>query len=148
LGFLDRLSAFLLYFRVAEIAQVFAFMMAWAFLESLLVTGLLTLLAMLMPSRWLRDGFAYKGFVLTAVATAAVILFQRNLKGSVPASDILALYWFVPLVLAAILIFVVQRTPRARGILLSLADRVSIMLFLYVPIGLLSLVVVLVGILL
>jgi hypothetical protein len=66
----------------------------------------------------------------------------------VPASDILALYWFVPLVLAAILIFVVQRTPRARGILLSLADRVSIMLFLYVPIGLLSLVVVLVGILL
>lgn len=145
LGFLNRLSAFLLYFRVSEIAEVFAFMMAWAFLESLLVTGLLTFLGAILPSRLLRDGFAYKGFIFITVATAAAILFQRNLRSALPAQDTLTLYWLVPLVLAATLIFATQMMPRARDIVLNLADRVSIMLFFYVPIGLLSLMVVMLG---
>lgn len=120
-------------------------MMAWAFLESLLVTGLLILLAAILPSRWLRDGFAYKGFIFIAVATAAAILFQKNLKGALPSPDTLTLYWFVPLALIAVLIAAVQMMPRARDVLLNLADRVSIMLFLYVPIGLLSLMIIVLG---
>jgi hypothetical protein len=142
LGFLNRLSAFILYFRVAEIAEVFAFMMAFAFLESLLLAGVLTLLSAILPSKWLRDGFAYKGFIFIVIATIAAIIFQKNLKGVLPPLQTLTLYWVVPLVLTIVIIAAVQMMPRARNILLNLADRVSIMLFLYIPIGLLSLMVV------
>jgi len=142
LGFLNKLSAFILYFRVAEIAEIFAFMMAFAFLESLLVAGVLALLSAIMPSKWLREGFAYKGLIFMVIATIAAIIFQKNLEEVLPPLQVLTLYWVTPLVLTAIIIGVVQRMPRARSILLNLADRFSIMLFVYVPIGLLSLMVV------
>jgi Na+/melibiose symporter-like transporter len=142
LGFLNRLSAFILYFRVAEIAEIFAFMMAFAFLESLLVAGVLALLSAIMPSKWLRDGFGYKGFIFMVIATIAAIIFQKNLKEVLPPLQVLTLYWVAPFVLTVVIISVVQRMPRARSILLNLADRFSIMLFVYVPIGLLSLMVV------
>lgn len=145
LGFLDRLPAFILYFRVTEIVQVFAFMMAFAFLESLLVTGVLVFVSALLPSRWLKEGFAYKGFVLVLAVTVAAIIFQKNLEGKLPSPGILTLYWVAPLALASLIIGFVQMIPRARAILINLADRVSIMLFVYVPIGLLSLMVVALG---
>lgn len=128
-----------------EIAEIFAFMMGFAFLESLLVTGVLALLSAILPAQWLRDGFAYKGFILMVVATTAAIIFQRNLEGELPPPQILALYWVVPLVLTVVIIGAIQVRPRAQSILLKLADRISIMLFLYVPIGLLSLIVVTLG---
>lgn len=145
LGFLNRLSAFILYFRVAEIAEIFAFMMAFAFLESLLVTGTLVLLSGILPSKWLRDGFAYKGFILIVMATIAAIILQRNLKGELPPPPMLMLNWILPLVLTVAIIVAVQGIPRLRSIVLNLADRVSIMLFLYVPIGIFSLIVVVLG---
>jgi hypothetical protein len=119
--------------------------MAWAFLESLIITGVLTVLSAILPSKWFRDGFSYKGFIFLVTATAAAILFQKNLKGVLPPPQILMLYWLIPLLLTVSVIVVVQMIPRARNILLNLADRVSIMLFLYVPIGLLSLMVVVLG---
>jgi predicted branched-subunit amino acid permease len=116
--------------------------MAWALLESLLVTGVLTLLSAILPSNWFRDGFAYKGFIFIAIATIAAIIFQRSLKGILPPPQIQALYWLVPLVFIVVIIGAVQTRPRLRNILLSVADRISIMLFLYIPVGLLSLMVV------
>jgi len=142
LVFFNRLSAFILYFRIAEIAEVFAFLMAFALLESLLVVGGLTLLSVILPSKWLRDGFAYKSFIIIVIATIAAIILQKNWKGVLPPPYILALYWLRPLLLTVGIISAVQMMPRARNILINLADRVSIMLFLYVPIGLLSLIVV------
>jgi hypothetical protein len=142
LGFLNRLSAFLFYFRIGEIVEVFAFLMAFALLESLLVTGVVTLLSAILPANWFRDGFAYKGFIFLAIATIAAIIFQRNLKGILPPPQILALYWLIPLVVTVVIIGAVQMRPRVQNLLLSVADRISIMLFLYIPIGLLSLILV------
>jgi len=143
LGFLNRLSSFILYLTTAEIAEVFAFMMAFALLESLLITAVLAVLSAILPSKWFRDGFAYKGFIFMVVMTLAAIIFQKNLKAVFPPPTTLALYGALPLLLAAVLIGAIYRMPRVQRILLSIADRFSIMLFLYVPIGVLSMVVVL-----
>ena len=48
-----------------------------------------------------------------------------------------------PLVLIALAIFVVQSRPKLRSVLLNIQDRFLIMLFIYAPLGILSLVVVL-----
>jgi hypothetical protein len=131
--------------NTAEIAGIFAFMMAFAFLESLLITGVLVLLSAILPSNWLRNGFAFKGFIVIAMATASAILLQRTMQGTLPAPLVLTLIWFTPLVWTVIFIILAQQKSRVQRILLEIAERISIMLFLYVPIGLFSLIVVLVG---
>ncbi|HSK66346.1 MAG TPA: hypothetical protein VK888_05415, partial [Anaerolineales bacterium] len=64
LGFLNQWSSFLLYFTLGEIANILAFMMAFTLLESLVVTVLLVLLSVTLPAGWLREGFAFKGFII------------------------------------------------------------------------------------
>ena len=119
LHFFNKLSSFLLYFTVGEIANVFAFMMAFTLLESILITAFLVLLSVLLPSGWLRDGFALKGLIILVSAV------------------------LVPLASIVALIALVQSMPRVRDILLSIQDRILIMSFVYVPVGLISLLSVL-----
>lgn len=120
-------------------------MMAFAFLESLLITGVLVALSAILPSKWLRDGFAYKGLIVIALATAFSILLQRTLHGEYPDLPVLTLIWFIPLIWIVVFIILAERKPRVQRILLEIAERISILLFLYIPIGMISLIVVMVG---
>ena len=123
-------------------------MMAFAFLESMLITGMLVLLSAILPSNWLRSGFAFKAFIVIIMGTASALLLQRTMQGTMPAFPVLTLIWFTPLVWTVLFIILAQRKPRVQGILLEIAERISIMLFLYVPIALISLIAMTVGYLL
>jgi hypothetical protein len=142
IGFFNKLSSFILYLTLGEIANIFAFMMAFALLESLVVAGLLVLLSAVLPSRWLKEGFAFKGFVILFVATVTAILFQKALRDHFPSPQMLLTYSVLPLLVIALLLWIVQTRPKIQNILLSVQDRILIMLFIYVPIGLLGLMVV------
>ncbi len=117
-------------------------MMAFALLESLAVIGILVLLSAILPSNWLKEGFSSKGFVVIAVGSATAILFQHFLKDNYPSTLMLLASSIAPLVLITFLIFIIRSMPKVQNLLLNVQDRILIMLFIYVPIGLLSLIVV------
>ncbi|MGZ9236050.1 MAG: hypothetical protein ACXW4E_11045, partial [Anaerolineales bacterium] len=134
--------SFLLYFRLAEISVVFAYMMAFALLESLIVTAGLTLAAIILPSKWLGDGFAYKGFIFVAVGSSAAYVLQKNLRYEFPSTQMLILHLVIALTSSALFIAASHVWAPLQKVLLDIQDRISIMLYVYVPIGLVSLVVV------
>jgi hypothetical protein len=138
----DKLPSFILYFTPTEIAVIFAYMMAFALLESLAVTGFLVLLGAVLPSKWLKDGFAYKGFVILAIATIDAILFQKFLSTEFPSTLMLALGSILPLALIVVLLATLQSMPRMRSILAGLQDRFMIMSYIYIPIGLICIIAV------
>lgn len=142
LGFFNRLSSFILYFTLAEVLEIFAFMMAVALLESLIVTGILVLLSVILPSNWLREGFSVKGLVAVVVLTVTSIIFQKYLAEEYPSTLVLVMSTILPLLMIVLLIRVVQSAPRLKNLLVNVQDRILIMLFVYVPVGLLSLVAV------
>jgi hypothetical protein len=142
IGFFNKLSSFILYFTPGEIANIFAFMMAFALLESLFAAGLLILLSAILPLNWLKDGFAFKGFVILLVATITAILFQKALRDYFPSLQMLLTYSILPLLLIALLLWFVHSRPKIQNILLGVQDRILIMLFIYLPIGVIGLVVV------
>jgi hypothetical protein len=142
IGFFNKLSSFILYFTPAEIASIFAFMMAFALLESLVVSGILLLLSVILPSSWLKEGFAFKGFVILLVVAAAAILFQKALGDQFPSLQVLLTYSILPILVIAVLVWIVHSRPKLQNILLNIQDRIQIMLFIYVPIGVIGLLVV------
>jgi len=117
-------------------------MMAAALLESLLVTAVLVLLSAIFPASWLRDGFSYKSFVVLLVLTSASIYLQQVLRSSWPSIQILTIAWAAPLVGMAAIMALSHLSPRFKRILLDVQDRLSIMLYVYIPLGVLSLFVV------
>ena len=141
-GFLNDLPSLLLYFRLAEMAVIFAYMMAFALLESLIVTAGLALTAAILPSKWLRDGFAYKGFIFIIVGSIAAYLLQKNLRYEFPSTQMLMLNLVIPLALIALFIAVSHVWVPLQKVLLDIQDRISIMLYIYVPIGVVSFFVV------
>ncbi len=97
---------------------------------------------MLLPASWLREDFAYKSFVILAVLTCASIYLQRVLRSSWPSPQIVITSWAAPLAGLAVLLALGHFLPRFKRILLDIEDRLSIMLYVYVPLGILALVVV------
>lgn len=142
-GFLFVFPSRVMYFRAWELFSIFMYMMAAALVESLLVVGGLALLGMALPSNWLREGFSYKGFLAILVGTAAAICYQHSLGGDLPPKGTLLLWVTVPLILLLGLLALSHFSPRLRGILSSLAERFTVFAYLYLPLGLLGLLVLL-----
>lgn len=110
----------------AEIADIFAFMMAFSLLENLAVTAVLVVLSVLLPSSWLRDGFALKGFVILLIATMTSILFQKSLQDDYPSTIMPAVSAVIPLVLTLALMAMIRSTPKVQNILHNIQDRTLI----------------------
>jgi len=123
-------------------AVIFAYIMAFALLESLVVTAGLALTAAILPSKWLRDGFAYKGFIFVIVGSIAAYVLQKNLRYEFPSTQMLMLNLVIPLALIALFIAVSHVWVPLQKVLLDVQDRISIMLYIYVPIGVVSFFVV------
>jgi hypothetical protein len=117
-------------------------MMAFAFVESLVATGVLVLLSAMLPSSWLRDGFAYKGFVILVIATIDALAFQKSLGDVYPPARTLLLLSLLPLVLIVVLLLALRSMPRLQNLLINVQDRFLILLFVYIPIGIISLLAV------
>lgn len=116
-------------------------MMAFALLEGLTVTVLLVVLSVVLPSNWLKQGFAINGLVTILSFTAASIVYQKLLPDDFPALIWVLLGALAPVVLTVTAIYFLRARPRLQKFLLNLQDRVSIMLFIYVPLGVVSLVI-------
>lgn len=142
LSFFNKLSSFILRFTIAEISEIFAFMMAFALLESLAITVLLAVLSAFLPAAWLRDGFAMKAFVVIIVLTCASLGFQYFLTSDFPSSLLLLSSCILPLAVIGLLFFLIRSYSRLESLLAGVQDRLSIMLYIYVPLGFLSLLYV------
>jgi hypothetical protein len=141
-GFFYQLSSFLLFHSLGDILAIFAYMMALALLESILAMAALLGLAVVLPPVWFRNGFGYKAFLTLLVAGAGAVALEHYLTKSMTEAALL--YGGLGLALLALvgLILFFEYAPRLKGLLLNGLERLQVFTYLYVPIGVLSLLVV------
>ncbi len=143
-GFLYKLSAFLLYHNLRDIFGIFSYMMGIALLESAIIMLVLLSLAAILPKGWFRDGFVYKASLLTLVVGGGMIYLQTILTSKLPSIRTLVAFMVIPLAVWFVLLFLVVKVKRFRIVLDFILDRVSVFLYLYVPLGIVGLVVMVV----
>jgi hypothetical protein len=146
-GFLYNLPSFLLKYRMGEILAVFCYHMAFAFVESLCIMAALLGASVLLPGPMLRKGFAYKGLLILAAGCAAAVFMQESYVSESFAfvGPARGLFWaqvaagsvgFLGLYVASF------RALRVQRVLTWLADQLSVMLLVYLPLDLVGLLVV------
>jgi hypothetical protein len=152
-GFLYKIPAFALYFGIGSNLAILSYMFAFALFESVLVSGCLVLVASILPGHLLKQGFSYKGFIVVLVATVAMILFEGYYKvdffkdimngddSSIPPFVIGSI---VTMVVLAGLLWLARWQPRVQKALQVMVDQLSIFTYIYVPLGLIGLVVVII----
>jgi hypothetical protein len=150
-GFLYKVPAFTLYFGLISNMSILGYMLAFALLESILVTGILLMLSVALPARSLREGFAYKGFLIIFVAAIAMILFEWWFQIGFFKDILAGQYYMVPtfvsglvLCIAALLLllWLFRARPRFQSYVLYAAEQLGIFTYIYVPLGVIGLVVV------
>jgi hypothetical protein len=143
-GFLFELSSFLLYFQLGEIASILFYMLAFALVESILIMGVLLVSCLVLPSNWLKKGFRYKSFLLIIVATIGLIVFQGYYKvGEITVEPLILGFLFCFLAFFSLLVLFNTKW-RLIHYLLSFMEQFSVFAYIYVPLGLIGLLVVIV----
>lgn len=133
-AFLWKLSAWLMILNLGEILTIFSYGMVVNFVESLLVLLALLGLSFLLPSAVLRDDFIVRGSILAAGIVGSVMAFVRlQMALGMAAATSLWLAPFAVLVLTAILFVVAPRVRLLRVAVAWISDRLTVFLYLLVP---------------
>jgi hypothetical protein len=142
LWFFWKIPSWLLFMNIQELLSAFAYALATNLLESLAVLSALILASMILPGRWFKDLFVARGAMLAAAGLGWMIFVanQFKIKADYPG-------WLIdlsPLVLVGIILLVVAAgaIPSVRRTIEALAVRLTVFLFLSIPLSVLALFIV------
>ena len=135
------------YLSVWGILVIFAYVAAFALVESLVILALLIGLGLLLPRKIFKDQFIVQGSALSLLLGLGAFLIQRNV-GVIYRLKLEQTLLYPALILgAAILLvfissFLFKRIHILSRFAQAVAERMTIFAYLYVPMGLIGLLVV------
>ena len=131
-------SGWVKYLPIQDIGALFCYSILSDFLESLMVLLFLELLSLLLPLKFFRDDFIFRGSLSALCIVGFFILLTIN---QVPYEQ-LPIYTLSSLILWVILHFILGYLWIARQIIESIANRAIIFLYLLLPLTLIAFLVV------
>ena len=131
--------------NAGELALIYAYVLATNFLESLLVLSAPVILSFILPPKWFRDLFVARGTSLVIFGLGYAMLLASQFQNRDDYPGVLLKVWSVALAIGVIvlLVFVAGKTPFIKRAVEVIAEHATIFLYVYVPLSLISLIVVL-----
>jgi hypothetical protein len=137
------------YLSIWKVLVIAAYVLMAALLEAAVMAGLVSLLSLAFPRRLFKDLFVLQGCALAALTGLGAVLIQRKIN-LVYRLEIWQMALYPAILLVMIIAFVLlmawalQRFPLMSRLGAALAERMTIFAYLYAPLGLLGMLVVLV----
>jgi hypothetical protein len=139
-------------FSAGDMLILGAYGLAFALIESLTILIVLVFLSAILPEKCLRGKFVAQGsavlwvfFILTIItqyAIASTVFLSWSIKQFVIASALILV--LSSIMLTVVPYFLIHRFEKLESFFTSLSDRITIFLFIYLPLGVLSLILVVV----
>lgn len=143
LWFFWKVSGWIYYLRLEEILVIFAYSSAVNLIESLIVLLAVVVVGVVLPARWFFDQFVARGTILSMVGLGYLMYVASRMDSIDGFPENLVLRFTIPvIVLAVLLILAAQRFPLLRRGVEEIANRAVVFLFIFMPIGVLSLLAV------
>lgn len=117
-------------------------MMAFALVESFLIIVCLVFLSVVLPGKWFREGFSYKGFLIILVVSIASLLYQASLDSELPSVESFFLWAGIFIFILVVLCLLFQFVKSLQDFLVSVTERFTVFSYLYIPLGFVGLSVV------
>jgi hypothetical protein len=143
LSLLRYLSAWIRYKGVWDIVGAVAYTQAFALLETVIASLLVILMATVLPARFFRDKFAALGTGIVLLVSAWTISVRFSGRGVILGQVEIPLWSLYATLLVATGVLV-HRNERFASFLVSLADRLTVMLYFNLPVDIISIIVVII----
>jgi hypothetical protein len=143
------IPSWLEYLSVWSILIIVAYVLGFALFESLCLLALVVIFALFFPPKVFKEHYALQGGLLAGWLSVGAVLLQRkiNLVYRLELWQLVAypLLWLLGTVLLVFLLdFLIRRFPRLSRLVAALVERMGIFVYIYVPLGVLGLLVVLI----
>jgi|SRR5687767_4907997 len=138
-----KLSSWILFASVGDLAALFAYMVVVNLLESILVLLVPLAMSVVLPQRWFYDRFKTRSVALVLFGLGFLIYLNRNLHADSPFP--LTLVRWIPMAAVAILalVFLVDQVGFLRKVLEEVANRLTVFLYISIPLSAIALLVIL-----
>ena len=141
--YLYEIPSFLLYMNITQIISIFAYMMAFAFIESILTCTIISGLCSILPVKNSWVGFVPRAFCMLIVAILVSINFMDTLPSKYPGLNFLLFRMFIAAGIFIILLLIIYFLKPVQRFVVFVAEQVSVMVYIFTPIGVISIFVVL-----
>jgi hypothetical protein len=139
------LPSWLFYLNLGQVASVYAYALTFDFIESVLLLAGFILFSLVLPAAWWREKFISRSAMLLIVGMASVILSAFQFRDPDSFQQFVAvngIWWLVTIGIALPLVWLAGRARWLGRTLEVIADRCIIFLFIYIPLTIFSIVVV------
>ena len=138
-----QFPALILSYNVWDLLSILAYTFFFALIESLLTTAFIVVLAFILPGLFLREGFSYKGS-FAIIAAGVISIHLQVVMSNQPKVDFLLIELARWLVLWLAPVLLTRYVPFVRKVVFEVLDRLTIFSYVYVPLGIISLLAVIV----
>lgn len=139
-----KLPSWLYFMTVGELVTAYVYALPVNLLESLLLFSIPFLLALSFPPRWFRERFIAQGTAFTILAALVLAKYLSVITAlqALPSG----LNWMFPLTVMgiALIVFLVGRINLLCKVLEEIASRAVIFLYVFPPLSVIALVVILI----
>jgi hypothetical protein len=132
---------------VGNVLIITAYVLTFALIESLIILGLMLLFSLVLPEKRYKDNFIAQSSVVITLMGVGAYMLQRNVNFIYDLQfHELGIFSLVILtsilVLIVVLSFVFERFKKVTRLVNAFAEWMSIFGYIYIPLSLLSLVIV------
>lgn len=146
LWFFWKLPSWLDFLNIAEIGVVFSYVLATNFIESLMVLCAIIVLSVILPKKWFYDLFVARGtcIVLFGLGYMTYLAYQVQAKVDHPVFSFRLVTLVPEAILVLVLGYLVGGIRPIRKFLEFFSEQATIFLYLFIPISIVSVLIVLV----
>ena len=135
------------FLNMQSVGVIGAYVVSYALFESVIFLLLLTLMALILPARFFCSNFVPVGSAMTVILAFAAYLLQRKMRVVRELSLIESIVYpavvLIGIIAAIILLaYIFQRYAKISELVQKIADLMIVFALLYVPLGIIGLLVV------
>ena len=139
-----RLSSWLNFSTLGQVGGIYVYTVAVNIIESLLILLVLLALSVILPSKWFSEEFVVKGSTLTLLTLGGLMVFNQTLFEDIVHPSVLLPKLLAFGAVTAFLMFLFGRIGFLKKTMEEIANRMTVFLYIWMPITAISILVLLV----
>jgi hypothetical protein len=140
-----KVPSWLYFLKISDILSVYAYAFVVDFAESLILLFIVLLIGAILPRRWWNSHFIATGIVWIAVPMGSIMLRLYTNRTPDMWEDFVYnqwAWWGYTLLLGLLLSFLFSRVGWLRKALEGVSDRLTVFLYIYLPVTFLSVILI------
>lgn len=141
--FFWKVPSWLYFLSVGELAAIFSYTLASSLLESTVILIVFLFAGLLLPAPIFADQFTVRGSVIIYILTFWAAIFNLITLIQLPTTNDILSFGLITLLTVTLGLVVTERFPAVQKMLSGLGNRLTVFLYLWLPLSVMGILVIL-----